>query len=266
MNILLAEKKIYYIFINANYKKVCLISCFFFDKFQYFPSCFSIAETQRNDLEESAKQRIEELEMALVQQTAHHAEQLQQNLQAYNIQLAEHEVNLNLIKDKEVELLKRISELSSTENELREKVHASETEFGERLRAASMRERELLDRINQLVSINKEAEEKERQLEEQLTLSNDEIVVVRHSTRSSLDAANSPRISSDRPQMLQDEVESLRCVLGLKQSEISELRKQNHELVKDADALPVAIVKISGLESRLEDLDIQLKTKCEDEK
>lgn len=217
-------------------------------------------------MEQSAKQRIDELETELAKQAAQHAEQVQTNLNAYNIRLAEQEAIQKLAKDKEVELLKRISELSSTENELREKVHASETEFGERLRAASVRERELLDRINQLVSINKEAEFKERQLEEKLTLSNDEIVVVRHSTRSSLDASNSPRISSDRPQMLQDEVESLRCVLGLKQSEISELRKQNHELVKNADALPIANVKISSLESRLEDLDIQLKTKCEDEK
>lgn len=200
---------------------------------------------------------------------------MQSYLNTYNIQVAEQEAAIKIAKDKEEELLKRISALSTTENELREKVHASESEFGERIRAASIRERDLSDKVNnlnrQLDAFNKEAEGRERLLQEKLTLSQDEIVVMRHNnsmTEHQQTTATSPqnRISVDRPQLLQDEVESLRCVLELKQNEISDLRRQNHELMKNADALPVALVKISGLETRLEDLQIQLQCKTDDEK
>lgn len=73
-------------------------------------------------------------------------------------------------------------------------------------------------------------------------------------------AANPP------PRMLQEEIESLRCVLELKQREISDLRKQNNELQTAADSIPNLMIKISCLESRLEDLQLQLKAKCDDEK
>lgn len=165
--------------------------------------------------------------------------------------------------EKEAELLKRISELSSTENELREKVQASESEFGDRLRIASQRERDLNDKLNalgrQLVAIGKEAELKERQLTEKMTLCQDELVVMRQ--------RNTNEVGTNAPQrMLQDEVESLRCVLDLKQQEISDLRKQNHQLVKDNDTLPAVTLKVHTLQSRLEDIQLQLKQKCSEEK
>lgn len=186
--------------------------------------------------------------------------------------MAARAVELETAKNKEDELLKRISALSSTENELREKVHASENEFGERIRAAAQRERDLTEKINQLqkqLELNhKEAETKERNLEEKLNLSQDEIVVLRNSKNAS-DMCGSPiatRSTATQPRMLQEEIESLRCVLDMKQREISDLRKQNNELQTAADALPGAILKVSGLESRMEDLQIQLKAKCEEEK
>lgn len=201
------------------------------------------------------------------------------------------------------ELRKRIGELSSTENELREKVHASETEFGERLRAASMRERELNDKLNalnrQLAAINREAEQKDRQWQEKYALCSDELVVMRArnspavtttvAVTTSATAATSSTATTNSMQstpthssslhhqhsngsggklsgMLQDEVESLRCVLELKQNEISELRKKNHELVADAEALPGVTLKVNSLEKRLEDLQLQLKQKCAEER
>lgn len=151
---------------------------------------------------------------------------------------------------------------------MREKVHASENEFGDRLRSAAARERELTEKLNKLNRdlevMHKEAEQKERLLEEKLNISQGEIEVLRQPKNA--DGSLSPRSSLPRPQMLQDEIESLRCVLELKQREISDLRKQNHELHKSADALPNALIKISGLESRLEDVQIQLKAKIDEEK
>lgn len=159
-------------------------------------------------------------------------------------------------EDKEAELLKRISELCSTENELRKKVLASENEFGDRLSMARLRERDL---SRQLSIQSKEAECKEQLLQEKLILTQDELTAMRQ--RSTVDSdTNGPQ------RRLHDEVESLRCVLDMKQQEISELRKQNLELVKDADALPAATLKVHTLESRLEDIQLQLKQKCEDEK
>lgn len=52
----------------------------------------------------------------------------------------------------------------------------------------------------------------------------------------------------------------------MKMNEISELRKQNHELQSAHDELPRALLKISTLETRLEDLTIQYQTKAEEEK
>lgn len=229
------------------------------------------------ELEQNSKERVLALEQKFVDTEAAHEKKLNGYIETLSSKQTEFETQLKIAKNKEIELIKRISALSSTENELREKVHTSEKEFGERLRTAANRERELIDKINllnkQLEQINKDAEDKERVLEEKLNLSQDEIVVLRNSKNSvelqqlsSPTSAAAPAFVTNQPRMLQEEIESLRCVLELKQREISELRKQNNELQTASDALPSALIKISGLESRLEDLKIQLKAKCEDEK
>lgn len=168
-------------------------------------------------------------------------------------------------KSEITQLITRNNELCSTENELREKVHASETEFGDRLRVAGQRERDLSDKVialtRQLSMVAKEAEVRECQLQEKLILTQDELDAMRQS--SSEKPENSP---SGPNQRLQDDVKSLRYVLDLKQQEISELRKQNLQLVRDADALSAANLRVQTLESRMEDLQLQLKQKTEDEK
>lgn len=156
-------------------------------------------------------------------------------------------------------------------------MHASDAEFGERLSAAAQRERDLNDRLlavqRQLATAGKEAELQERQWQEKWTLCQDELAVMR--ARSAAEAMqqqqqqSSPQSNgSAKPQrmMLQDEVESLRCVLDLKQTEISELRKQNHELIADAEAMPALKLRVHTLESRLEDVQQQLQMKCAEEK
>lgn len=114
----------------------------------------------------------------------------------------------------------------------------------------------------QLALLTKEAETKECQWQEKLILAQDELAVMRQRPSSSkLDSS-----TSGPHQRLQDDVESLRCVLDLKQQEISELRKQNVQLVREAEALPAATLRVHTLESRLEDLQLQLKQKTEDDK
>lgn len=213
--------------------------------------CIYIAKHSISELERITTERIQSLESTL----------------------AARDGDLETARNKEDDLLKRVSALSSTENELREKVHASEKEFGDRIRASAQRERDLTDKINQLHKQlelqHKEAETKERSLEEKLNLSQDEIVVLRNSKNASDMLCGSPiatRSTPTQPRMLQEEIESLRCVLDMKQREISDLRKQNNELQTAADALPSALLKVTSLESRMEDLQIQLKAKCEEEK
>lgn len=199
------------------------------------------------------------------------------------MQLAEKDAALKAAQDRETELLQRITALSCTENELREKVLASERDFGDKLRCAALRERELADKVNQLNrqldEMKTRAEQKERELCEKLNISQDEIGVLRrsHSNRNSPEINNhhnNTNCNSKSPTQLNgltasalhDEVESLRCVLELKQSEISDLRKQNLEYQRAAEELPAALLKASAMESRVEDLQSQLHTKIEQEK
>lgn len=188
-----------------------------------------------------------------------------------NEKLQENEQKLKLAKENEFDLLNRINSLSCTENELREKVQVSEDEFNERIRASGQRERDLNERIFQLQTkldeIKISSEQKERELGEKLNITQDELSVTRRQSRYSPEQQKSRSPTSlSRAEVLQDEVESLRCVLELKQSEISELRKQNQEYQRAAEELPTALIKNSCLESRLEDVLVQLTSKMENEK
>lgn len=141
--------------------------------------------------------------------------------------------------------------MSSTENELREKVLASETEFSERLQAAAMRERELTENINVL----------SKDFNEKLSSANDEIMVLRSTAATKVPA--SPKVSKEQP--FETEIQSWRSVLEMKQKEIADLKMKNITLENSVAALPPALAKITVLESRLEDLTIQLKIKTDEE-
>ncbi|XP_041779618.1 uncharacterized protein LOC121597696 isoform X2 [Anopheles merus] len=249
-----------------------------------------LSEQQR-----SADDRIAALEAQLLAKESHSRELLAR-IDGYEAKLADQAEQLESARARELDLLQRINALSCTENELRDKVHSSELAFSERLQAAAMRERDLTDQINglnrEMERMRRETERKERELEEKLTITKDECVVLRQSRNGSVEpscsqtgngtaAASSGNMMnvSGNPlqlnrssgninhlQVLQDEVDSLRCVLDLKQREISELRKQTQEYERDAKDLPGALTKISALESRIEDLEVQLKTKTEEEK
>uniref|UniRef100_A0A182TTM0 Microtubule-associated tumor suppressor 1 n=1 Tax=Anopheles melas TaxID=34690 RepID=A0A182TTM0_9DIPT len=255
----------------------------------------SKVETCLSEQQRSADDRIAALEAQLLAKESHGLELLAR-IDGYEAKLADQAEQLESARARELDLLQRINALSCTENELRDKVHSSELAFSERLQAAAMRERDLTDQINglnrEMERMRRETERKERELEEKLTITKDECVVLRQSRNGSVEpacsqtgngmaaasSANMMNVSGNplqlnrssgninHLQVLQDEVDSLRCVLDLKQREISELRKQTQEYERDAKDLPGALTKISALESRIEDLEVQLKTKTEEEK
>uniref|UniRef100_A0A2M3Z1J5 Putative microtubule-associated tumor suppressor 1 n=1 Tax=Anopheles braziliensis TaxID=58242 RepID=A0A2M3Z1J5_9DIPT len=255
----------------------------------------SRVETCLTEQQRNAEDRIATLQSQQHEQESYNRELLAR-IDDYEAKVVAQAKQLENARTRELDLLQRINALSCTENELREKVHSSELAFSERLQAAAMRERDLTEQIKglnrDLDRMRRETELKERELEEKLTITKDECVVLRKSRQSlvALDTAtpsaaqngtstgtclstsanplqlNRSSGSINHLQVLQDEVDSLRCVLDLKQREISDLRKQTQQYERDAKELPAALVKISALESRIEDLQVQLKTKTEEEK
>jgi predicted RNase H-like nuclease (RuvC/YqgF family) len=196
---------------------------------------------------------------------------LQTQIKVTEEKLSKQNADLQAAKEHENDLMQRIQALTVTENELREKVHTSEIEFSEKLHFANVRERDLTEKINHLTKqideMKCKSDNEKRELEEKLNLSQDELMVTRQSRNSSgNESFLNKTINLNHSQLLQDEVESLRCVLELKQSEISELRKQNCELQRAADDTLSAQVKCSALESRVEDLQVQLGARHEEEK
>lgn len=223
-------------------------------------------------------------EKRLIEKDDEHTQALKACQMNGDVRFTELEIQLQLSRDKEIELMKRLSEFSVTENRLRDKVLASENEFAERLQSGAMRERELNDKLNHLNRQLQAADARYRDLEIQTKLQQDELAVMRQNriiqiNNDLLNGHASLNHSGNQPstndcsgniqsctQMLQDEVESLRSVLELKQTEISELRKINRELQNSRDELPKVQFKVSCLESRLEDLSLKYQSKCEEEK
>ncbi|XP_055300167.1 uncharacterized protein LOC129567373 isoform X2 [Sitodiplosis mosellana] len=224
----------------------------------------SIRETEK-----SAQEQIQTLQYELAEINQRNAEALKSCQMKADRRCSELEKQLQLSRDRELELVQRLNSFTVTENQLRDKVQASEQEFSERLIAATARERELNEKVAQLMRQFKTGEDKRYELEEKLKLANDETNVLRRRRNSSEHSIPNGNVSVPNPSgsstMLEEEVLSLRCVLDMKLNEISELRKQNQSMVQAQDELPKAQLKISILETRLEDLTIQLKTRVEEE-
>lgn len=227
--------------------------------------------------EKSAKEQIQKLHYQLQTVNDDQMQALKACQLKADTRCNELDIQLQLAAEREAELIERCNNFTVTENQLRDKVQANEQQisqqFAERLQAANARERCLNEKLAQLTKQLKCEQDRYRELEERLQLSTDENNVLRQRRQSVGSATNenatptqsSPN-SGGRMQMLVEEVESLRSVLDMKMNEISELRKQNHELQSAYDELPRASLKISTLETRLEDLTIQYQTKVEEEK
>lgn len=220
-----------------------------------------------------ANERLKELECRLAEHDEAHARTLEARARQHDDHCRELAAELQSSRDRESDLLQRLNNCCTTENQLRDKVLASESEFAERLHLASARERELVDKLNQLHLRFEASESRGRALESQIKVSRNEIL--RHDIGSIEtfetihDDVNTNLIGhsfTNPTHMLQDEIKSLRCVLELKQNEITDLRKHNRELQNAHDELTKAQIRISGLESRIEELSIQYQTKVEEEK
>lgn len=228
----------------------------------------------------TANERLKALECQLADHDANHMRALKTCQLKCDARCNELETQLQSSRDKELELLQRLSDCSVTENQLRDNVLASENEFATRLQSAAARERELIDKVSQLSRQLEATELRSQELENQSKLLRDEISVLRqirsangvsltaptNGTYSGTHGSTVGGTAKNQTQMLQDEVESLRCVLELKQNEIAELRKYNRELQSAHDELPKAQLRISSLESRIEDLTIQFQAKVDEEK
>lgn len=221
------------------------------------------------ETEKSAQEQIQALRYELDEINHQHADTLKACQMKADSRCSELERQLQMSRDRELELVERLNNCTVTENQLRDKVQASEQEFAQRLIASTARERELNEKVAQLTRQLKASDDKRIELEDRVKLAKDETSVLRYN-RNSVDnclpnGGNSVQNLAGSSVMLEEEVLSLRSVLDMKLNEISELRKQNQMVQSAQDELPKAQLKISILESRLEDLTIQLKTKVEEE-
>lgn len=231
----------------------------------------STAKKSLEDLENEKRERIESLENEMARKQEEAAGKVKILMKETDLKMQSRDSEMQLARERENDLLKRVQALSLTEDQLREKVHTSELEFSEKLHLANLRERDLTEKINQLTKQIEEmrlrSEMDKRELEDKLNQSQDELSIARHQ-RSSIgnESFLNKSLNLNQSQLLQDEVESLRSVLEIKRSEISDLRKQNGELQRAADESLAAQVKCSALESRVEDLQVQLSARHEEEK
>lgn len=232
---------------------------------------FPAVKKSLEDLENEKRERVESLENEMARKQEESAGKVKILMKETDLKIASRESELQLARERENDLVKRVQALSLTEDQLRDKVHTSELEFSEKLHLANLRERDLTEKINQLTKQIEEMRLKgdsdKRELEDKLNQSQDELSIARHTRNSSgNESFLNKTLNLNQSQLLQDEVESLRSVLEIKRTEISDLRKHNCELQRAADESLAAQVRCSALESRVEDLQVQLGARHEEEK
>lgn len=199
------------------------------------------------ELESSTATRILELESKLSHKEASHVAEIAKINTDAELRGQVFEIQLRAARDNEEKLTMRLSEMTSKVDELTEKGHTNEIEFSEKIQSLT----------TQMEKLRTNAETREQELLFELTTTKDETLV-----SSRVSPERSINNTMNRSQStLQDEVESLRCVLDLKQNEISELRKQNQEMQRAVDDHNALVMKHASAESRLEDLQVQLQCK-----
>lgn len=208
---------------------------------------FNLVRQNLIELESSTATRICELESELSHKEASHVAEIAKINTDAELRGQVFETQLRAARDNEQKLTMRLSEMTSKVDELTEKGHTNEIEFSERIQSLT----------TQMEKLRTNAETREQELLFELTTTKDETLV-----SSRVSPERSINNSMNRSQStLQDEVESLRCVLDLKQNEISELRKQNQEMQRAVDDHNSLVMKHASAESRLEDLQVQLQCK-----
>lgn len=246
--------------------------------FKYTFIVYILARSNFEEFEIAAKQQISTLQSQLESTEAEHRNNFDSYRSEMEKKLSEKLDQIRSKEERESVLQQRLQDLEISEEKLRERLTQTEESCSKRLQQSAERELELMERIKSLTKeldrLKSQKESNERDLKDKLNLSNDEIAILR-TTRRSLNESGvcSPRNTSSCSAVgnmelsrLQNEIESLRCVLELKQKEISKLTKQNEELLRDADEKLTLQGKLSLLESKNEMLLSEMEIKSEKEK
>ncbi|XP_075154072.1 toucan [Haematobia irritans] len=236
------------------------------------------AQSNLLEFQSAAKQEMSSLQTKLDSALVEH----RNNLECYRLEmeqkLTQKQEELQHVSEREMALQQRLQNLEISEQELKNRITQTENSCAKSLQQSAEREQELVERLRSLTKeldrLKSQKESNERDLKDKLNLSNDEIAILRNTRRSLNESGvSSTRNTSSCSAMgnmelsrLESEAESLRCVLELKQKEISKLTKQNEELLRDADEKLALQAKISLLESKNEMLLSEMEIKSEKEK
>jgi len=178
--------------------------------------------------------------------------------------------HLTTAEHKILELQTRLQKLEAQEQENREKLIRKENIHAARLSEANQREQELSDRVRSLTkelnTLKANKEHNERDLRDRLALSQDEISVLRTSSQRRSPCSSLPDPASAELSRLTSEADSLRCVLELKQAEISSLSKAKSDLIRESEERLKLGNRVALLEAQNEMLRTELEAKTEKEK
>ncbi|XP_034471629.1 serine-rich adhesin for platelets isoform X2 [Drosophila innubila] len=227
------------------------------------------AQEKVQEVQMLAKERFRELESQLLAKDEEKKQALQSYHQEVEHQLRHKQEQLLLAEQQVLQLQTRIRGHESQEQQLREKLTRSENTHATRLSTATHREEEALERVKELTkelqTLRASTELKERDLRDRLALSQDEVNVLRTSSQRR-SPSSSLNDSNGELCRLTNEAESLRCVLELKQAEMSALSKQNAELQRENDEQRSLGNRLTLLEAQNEMLRTELESKTEKEK
>ncbi|XP_043069775.1 uncharacterized protein toc isoform X3 [Drosophila bipectinata] len=228
------------------------------------------AEEKLFEVQMLAKRQFRELESQLLSKD----EENKQVQDAYHTEVS-HKISLkqeqlSSAESKVLELQSRLQKLESLDQENREKLIRNENTHAARLAESNQREQDLTDQVKALTkelnTLKTSKEHSERDLRDRLALSQDEISVLRTSSQRRSPITSLPDSSSAELIRLTSEADSLRCVLELKQAEISNLTKANADLVRVNEERIKLSNRVALLESQNEMLRSELDTKADKEK
>ncbi|XP_034669389.1 uncharacterized protein LOC117902248 isoform X5 [Drosophila subobscura] len=231
------------------------------------------AEEKVTEVQMLAKQRFCELEAQLrAKDEEHKLVQAAYQLEVSH-KLALKQDQLTTAEVQIMDLQSRLQKAAVLEQELRDRLIRKKNIHTTSIHEGAQREQELNERIQSLTkelnTLRANTEYSERDLRDRLTLSQDEISVLRTSSQQrSPCTSNSTSLSDTSAELcrLTSEADSLRCVLELKQAEISTLSKENADLKREGEERLKLANQLDLLKSKNEMLQLELETKAEKEK
>ncbi|KAH8411951.1 hypothetical protein KR222_003559, partial [Zaprionus bogoriensis] len=237
---------------------------------------------QAHDKLQEMQMRFRDFESQLLAKDEEKRQALQSYHQEVAHQLRHKQDKLAVAEQQVLQLQQRIGEQEQLEQQLRDKLtrkeHSQTLQLAEAARRLEEAQAGVKALTKELQTLRDSTEHKERDLRDRLALTQDEIAVLRSSSssgsgsgtgaqrRSSPSSNGSNNDSGAELSRLTSEADSLRCVLELKQAEISTLSKQNAELQREIEEQRSLSNRLTLLEAKNEMLRIDLESKTEKEK